>query len=127
MRVSATNGEQSMEYIMFINDVESEQMGPEDPSFGQFMGEYEAFAQMLEREGIDRGSNRLMPTATATTIRVRDGKTLTSDGPFAETKEQIGGYWIVECRDLDHAIEIAAQIPSAKLGSIEVRPVMSMG
>ena len=115
-----------MEYMMFINDVEAEQDQPGDPAFGQLMAEYDAFNDMVQKAGISRASHRLMPTSTATTVRVRDGKTLTSDGPFAETKEQIGGFWILECRDLDHALELAAQIPSAKHGSIEVRPVMSM-
>lgn len=115
-----------MEYMMFIIDAEAEQDPPGDEAFAQLMAEYDAFNDMVEKAGISVASHRLMPTSTATTVRVRDGKTLTSDGPFAETKEQIGGYWILECRDLDHALELAAQIPSAKHGSIEVRPVMSM-
>ncbi len=65
-----------------------------------------------------------MPTETATTVRVRDGKTVTTDGPFAETKEQLGGYYLLECTDLDEAIELASKIPSARWGSIEVRPIM---
>ncbi len=65
-----------------------------------------------------------MPTSSATTVRVRDGKTLTTDGPFAETKEQFGGYYLLECKDLDQAIELAAKIPTARDGSIEVRPLM---
>jgi len=68
----------------------------------------------------------LLPVATATTVRVRDGKTLTTDGPFAETKEQLGGFYILDCKDLDQAIAYAAKIPDAKRGSIEVRPVMEM-
>lgn len=74
--------------------------------------------------GILRESNRLLPTSTATTVRVRDGKTLTTDGPFAETKEQFGGYYVLDCKDLDQAIEMAAKIPTARGGSIEVRPLM---
>jgi hypothetical protein len=66
----------------------------------------------------------LQPSTTATTVRVRDGKTLTTDGPFAETREQLGGYYLVEARDLDAALGIAARIPGAKDGAIEVRPVM---
>jgi hypothetical protein len=67
-----------------------------------------------------------MPTNTATTVRVRDGKILTTDGPFAETKEQLGGFYLLDCDDLDKAIEIAARIPGARHGSIEIRPVMEI-
>jgi hypothetical protein len=69
------------------------------------------------------GGERLRPTADATTVRVQNGEVLTSDGPFAETKEQIGGFYLIDCKDLDEAIEIAAKIPGAKHGSIEVRPI----
>ena len=69
------------------------------------------------------GGAPLHPTSTATTVRVRDGKTLTTDGPFAETREQLGGYYLVEAKDLDAAVAIAARIPGAKTGSIEVRPI----
>ena len=72
------------------------------------------------------GGERLQPAATATTVRVRDGEVLTSDGPFAETKEQLGGFYLVECKDLDEAIEVASRIPGAKHGSIEVRPIWEM-
>ncbi len=78
-----------------------------------------------EKRGVSAGA-ALMPTNTATTVRVRNGKLLTTDGPFAETKEQLGGYFILHCNDLDEAIEIAAQIPGAKHGSIEIRPVMEV-
>ena len=71
-----------------------------------------------------QGRRRLQPTTTATTVRVRDGKTLTTDGPFAETSEQLDGYYLVEAKDLDAALAIAARIPGAKEGSIEVRPIM---
>jgi len=73
----------------------------------------------------DQGGNALQPTGTATTVRVRDGKRLTTDGPFAETKEQLGGYYLVEAADLDTAINIASKIPGARHGSIEVRPIMT--
>ena len=71
-----------------------------------------------------KGGDALQPVATATTVRVRDGATETTDGPFAETKEQLGGFYILDCEDLDEAIEYAAKIPSAKFGSIEIRPIM---
>src|SRR3954471_11798063 len=83
---------------------------------------YNAFGAETEKRGVESGF-ALMPTNTATTVRVRDGKTLTTDGPFAETKEQLGGFYLVEAKDLDAAIEIASRIPSARVGSIEVRPI----
>ena len=76
---------------------------------------------------ISKPGTPLQPTSTATTVRVRDGKTLTVDGPFAETKEQLGGYYLIEAENLDQAVAIAARIPSARFGSIEVRPIMKMG
>ncbi len=84
--------------------------------------EYNAFG--TEAAKFIGGGEALMPTNTATTVRVRNGKTLTTDGPFAETKEQLGGYYLLNCKDLDEAIEVAAKIPAAKDGSIEVRPIM---
>jgi hypothetical protein len=85
--------------------------------------EYFAFGAETEKRGVSAGS-ALMPTNTATTVRVRNGKTLTTDGPFAETKEQLGGYYMLDCDNLDEAIEIAGKIPGARHGSIEIRPVM---
>jgi hypothetical protein len=114
-----------MQYLMIITDVEKEQRGPGDPAFEELMAGYAAFGELVEKLGVIRGGARLQPTSTATTVRVRDGKTLTTDGPFAETKEQFGGYYLLECKDLDQAIELAAKIPSAKHGSIEVRPLWS--
>ena len=76
--------------------------------------------------GVLQGGERLRPTADSTTVRVRDGEVVTSDGPFAETKEQIGGFYAVDCKDLDEAIEVAAKIPGARWGSIEVRPIWEM-
>ena len=113
-----------MEYLLMICDEETQQTGPGDPGFEEIMAGYVAFTEMVEKLGLLRGSARLMPTSSATTVRVRDGKTLTTDGPFAETKEQFGGYYLLDCKDLDQAIEMAAQIPTARGGSIEVRPLM---
>ena len=87
------------------------------------MAEYDSFSQEMGARGVLQGGARLRPTTDATTVRVRDREVLTSDGPFAETKEQIGGFYLVDCADLDEAIEIASKIPGAKIGSIEVRPV----
>jgi hypothetical protein len=87
------------------------------------MKEYMAFGE--EYKKAIQGGNALQPTATASTVRVRDGKRLTTDGPFAETKEQLGGYYLVEASNLDDAIEMAGKIPGARFGSIEVRPIMT--
>jgi hypothetical protein len=95
-----------------------------DPATGQKMlGEYQDFTKSIIQSGNFKAGDRLQPTTTATTVRVRDGKMLTTDGPFAETREQLGGYYLVEARDLDAAIGIAARIPGARHGSIEVRPI----
>lgn len=87
--------------------------------------EYQAYNVFGTEQGkFLAGGDALQPINTATTVRVRDGKTLTTDGPFAETKEQLGGYYVLNCKDLDEAIEVAAKIPGATHGSIEIRPVM---
>ncbi len=89
---------------------------------GAVMGEYGAFGERYKDK--IRGGDALRGVATATTVRVREGQTLTTDGPFAETKEQLNGFYIVDCDNLDEAVEIASHIPDAVHGSIEVRPVM---
>jgi hypothetical protein len=86
--------------------------------------EYGVFTQSIIQSGHFKAGDGLQPTTTATSVRVRDGKTLTTDGPFAETREQLGGYYLVEAKDLDTALGIAARIPGATTGTIEVRPVM---
>lgn len=91
------------------------------------MPAYGAFGEEATKAGVMRGGERLQPASTATTVRVRNGKTSTTDGPFAETKEQLGGFFILDCKDLDEAIAYAAKIPSAPFGSIEVRPIWEMG
>src|SRR5258708_19616496 len=88
------------------------------------VGEYRAFGQEFAKA--IQGGNALQPTGTATTVRVRSGKRLTTDGPFAETKEQLGGYYLVDAKDLDEAISLAARVPTARTGSIEVRPIMKI-
>ena len=93
----------------------------------QLAAEYQAYNEFTEsvaKSGALQSGEPLMPTNTATTVRVRNSKALTSDGPFAETKEQLGGYYLVNCKDLDEAIALAARIPAATDGSIEIRPVM---
>jgi hypothetical protein len=90
------------------------------------LAEYGAFGEEMASRDVLQGGERLRPTTVATTVQVRDGEVLTADGPFAETKEQVGGYFLVNCRDLDEAIEVAAKIPSAKHGTIEVRPIWEL-
>ncbi len=112
-----------MQYLLLIyrNDAEYVKMDPAERK--QMSAEYGAFTQSIIQSGHFKAGDGLQPTSTATTVRVRDGKTLTTDGPFAETREQLGGYYLVEAKDLDAAIAIAARIPGAKFGSIEVRPI----
>ena len=88
--------------------------------------EYVALAESLRGSGQLVASERLQPTSTATTVRIRDGKTLTTDGPFAETKEQLGGFYFVEARDIDEAISMAARMPAARHACVEVRPIHPM-
>ena len=97
----------------------------EEQGQAQFQ-EYMSFTKDIVDRGIYQSGEALQPTATATTVRVRDGETLSTDGPFAETKEQLGGFYVVEAKDLDEAIEIAARIPDVRKGSIEVRPIMEI-
>ena len=97
----------------------------EEQGQAQFQ-EYMSFTKDIVDRGIMRSGEALQPTATATTVRVREGETLSTDGPFAETKEQLGGFYVVEAKDLDEAIEIATKLPDVRAGCIEVRPVMEM-
>ena len=88
--------------------------------------EYMAFTKDIVDRGLMAGGEALQPTSTATSVRVRNGDTLTTDGPFAETKDQLGGFYLVDCKDLDEAIEVAARIPDVRRGSIEIRPIMDV-
>jgi hypothetical protein len=112
-----------MQYLLMIYQNEVD-YGKIDAATSQKMqDEYGAFTQSIIQSGNFKAGDRLRPTTMATTVRVRDGKTLTTDGPFAETREQLGGYYLIEAKDLDTALGIAARIPSARMGSIEVRPI----
>ena len=113
-----------MQYLLLIyrNEAKLINMTPEDRQ--KVSAEYGAYTQSIVQSGNFKAGDGLQPTTTATTVRVREGKTLTTDGPFAETKEQLGGYYLVNCKDLDEAIGLAARIPAATDGSIEIRPVM---
>jgi hypothetical protein len=112
-----------MRYIMLIyaNEKDWEAKGPEERA--RVLADHGVLDADLVKAGKYKTADALQPTRTATTVRVRDGKTLVSDGPFAETKEQLGGFYVVEARDLDDAIAIASRIPPARWGTIEVRPV----
>lgn len=115
-----------MRYLLMIC-ADEEAIGALSPDEGSaMMAEYGAFGQEMASRGVLQGGERLRPTSDATTVQVRDGKVLTADGPFAETKEQIGGYFVVECGHLDEAIEVAAKLPGAHQGTIEVRPIWEM-
>jgi hypothetical protein len=110
-----------MHYMLLIYGVEPTSA----PSPAEFQAEMDAYnAYTDEVRNIMVASEALHPVATATTVRVRDGKTVTTDGPFAETKEVLGGFYLLDCKDLDQVIELAAKIPGAKRGAIEVRPVV---
>ena len=111
-----------MQYMLLIYSAESDDNAQPEG----FLAEYGAFTQEIIQSGAFKAADRLKPVATATTVRIRDGKTLSTDGPFAETREQLGGYYLVEAKDLDEAVAIAAKIPSARFGSVEVRPVWAM-
>ncbi len=113
-----------MQFLCLIYENESLMATRSDQENGKIFEDYMAFTEEVKQAGNLVAGDALQPTDTATTVRVRDGKTLLTDGPFAETKEQLGGYYLLECESLDEAIEKAAKIPSATYGSIEVRPIM---
>jgi hypothetical protein len=113
-----------MQYLLLIYDAEKEWAKLSEADQGKMFGEYMEFTRSIKQSGHYIGGEALQPIATATTVRVRNGKTVTTDGPFAETREQLGGYYLIEAKNLDDAIEVAARIPSSRIGSIEVRPIM---
>ncbi len=112
-----------MQYLLMIYRNEAEFAKNEAASGQKALEEYQAFTQSIVQSGNFKAGDRLQPVSTATTVRVRDGKVLMTDGPFAETREQLGGYYLIEAKDLDAALGIAARIPGARYGSIEVRPI----
>ena len=112
-----------MQYMLLIYGDEKNWMNMPEKDMKAMYAAYGAFTKELQDSGAMRGGSELAPIANASTVRVRNGKTLTTDGPFAETKEQLGGYYIVDVPNLDDAIRWAAKIPSAPFGSIEIRPL----
>ena len=115
-----------MQYLLMIYDQEGQWGTMSEAERGKIMAEYGAFTRSIQETKNMVGGNRLQPTSTATVVRVRDGKTTKTHGPYAETREQLGGYYVVEAKDLDEACAVAARIPGARYGSIEVRPIASM-
>jgi hypothetical protein len=113
-----------MKYLCLIYDEEKVLNEMPKADSEAFMGEYFAFTEGIKQSGHYLAGEALHPISSATTVRVRNGKASTTDGPFAETKEQLGGFYMVEARDLNEAIQIAGKIPSARTGSIEVRPIV---
>lgn len=113
-----------MKYLMLIYDAEQSRDSLSESQRQQIYGEYRALREQLQAKGQFLGGSQLQPVSTATSIRVRDGKALVTDGPFAETHEQLGGYFLIEAKDLDEANSIAAKIPSARMGTVEVRPLV---
>jgi hypothetical protein len=113
-----------MKYLCLIYDEEKKLNQMPKTEGEAFMGEYFGFTEGIKKSGHYLGGNALQPVQTATTVRVRNGKVSTTDGPFAETQEQLGGYYLIEAKDLNDALQVAAKIPSARIGSIEVRPIM---
>jgi hypothetical protein len=110
-----------MKYMMLIYDEEKTWGALSESEMKKTMDEYVQFTRDIQASGHHRASSQLQPSTTATSIRVRNGKRLVTDGPFAETREQLGGYYLVEAKDLDEAIQIAERIPSARFGTIEIR------
>jgi hypothetical protein len=113
-----------MQFLCLIYETESLMAQQTEQQSAELIQEYMTYTDKITESGHFVAGDALQPTSTATTVRVRNGEVLITDGPFAETKEQLGGYYLLECDSLDEAINKASQIPSAKLGSIEVRPIM---
>jgi len=113
-----------MRYLCLIYEEEKTVAGMSATESDQFMKDYFAFTDAIKQSGHHLAGEALQPVQTATTVRVRNGKLSTTDGPFAETKEQLGGFYMIEARDLNDAIQVASRVPSARIGTVEVRPIM---
>jgi len=111
-----------MEYLLLIYEDEKRWVGRDQAAMQEEIGEYRAFG--AAHASAIKGGNALQPTPTAATVRVRSNKPMITDGPFAETKEQLGGFYLIDAKDRNEALAIAAKIPGARYGSIEVRPIM---
>ena len=115
-----------MRYVLMLYGNEADYANVSQERREADLARHYAFFNEVQARKVMAGGEALQPVATATTVRVRNGKTMTTDGPFSETKEQLAGFYIMDCRDLDEAIELAAKIPGAEIGSIEIRPVMAV-
>ncbi len=115
-----------MHYLFLLHRSEAAMAAPGTPEFAAGVAAFTAFHDELARRGIEWDGHPLQPTSTATSVRVRDERPLVTDGPFAETKEQLGGYYVIDLPDLDAAIEVASMIPWARTGTIEIRPVADL-
>jgi hypothetical protein len=113
-----------MRYLCLIYENEQAWASMPKEEADAVFGEYFAFTEGIKQSGHHLGGEALQPTQTATTVRIRNGKVSTTDGPFAETKEQLGGFYLIDARDLNDAISVASKIPGARYGSIEIRPVV---
>jgi hypothetical protein len=113
-----------MQYLLMIYSTEKLMSDMSEADRQRLTAEYGKFTKEIRESGHFKAGEALQPTTTATTVRVRDGKTQVTDGPFAETREQLGGFYLIEAKNLDEATKIAARIPSSKLGSIEIRPIV---
>jgi len=113
-----------MQFLALIYDNEAQAVKKTDAEHAQTFQDYMAFNETAKSRGSFIGGDALLPTNTAMSVRVRDGKVLATDGPFAETKEQLGGYYLLDCKDIEDAIDLASKIPAANTGTIEVRPIM---
>jgi hypothetical protein len=112
-----------MQYLLLIYSNEAEMAARTPAAIKALTSEYMEFTKGIIQGGQFKAGDRLKPTSSASTVRIRNGQTTTTDGPFAETREQLGGYYLIEAKNLDEAIAVAARVPGAKIGSIEVRPV----
>jgi len=116
-----------MKYLILIYGSEAQDAKVSEAEMGKLLQEYRAYGEVLTKAKTYLAGEGLKPVSTATTIRVRNGKATHTDGPFAETKEQLGGFYLIDAPNLEKALELGAQCPGAKTGSVEVRPVMDYG
>ena len=114
-----------MRYLLLIYSAQENAPQPNGTEFREMMEGYRVFTEDVQKRGLMQAGEALQPTSTATTVRVRNGERLVTDGPFAETKEQLGGFYLLNCKDLDEAIDLAGKIPGALHGSIEIRPIVT--
>jgi hypothetical protein len=116
----------AMKYLLMIYNDEAEVASASEAVMGPRLAAYHAYGEAMGKAGVVQGGNRLRPSSTATTVRIRDGKTQVLDGPYADTKEQLGGYYLIDAPDLDAALSWAARCPGASHGVMEVRPIWEM-